>query len=59
MNLPKFAFSTICASADEVSRLRSPGQSAESIVDETMCMDWPHLKAAVVAELERRDRRDA
>jgi hypothetical protein len=59
MNPPKFAFSTISASADEVSRLRGPGQSAESIVGETMYMDWPHLQAAVIEELKRRDRRDA
>jgi len=59
MNLPKFSFSTISASADEVSRLRGPGQSAESIVGETMNSDWPHLQAAVIEELKRRDRRNA
>jgi hypothetical protein len=59
MNLPKFSFSTISASADEVSRLRGPGQSAESIVSEMMNSDWPHLQAAVIEELKRRDRRNA
>jgi hypothetical protein len=59
MNAPKFAFSTISASVDEVSRLRGHGQSAESIVEEMMNADWPHLKAAVIEELKRRDRRDA
>jgi hypothetical protein len=59
MNAPKFSFSTISASADEVSRLRGPGQSAESIVGETMNSDWPHLQAAVIEELKRRDRRNA